>query len=48
VEGLFADLQRAGWLHPFEAVWCWSVTEVDPRLEALETPERGWLERLHF
>jgi len=34
-EGLFADLQHAGWLHPFEAVWCWSVTEADPRLQDL-------------
>jgi hypothetical protein len=31
-EGLFAALQEAGWLHPYEAVWSWSVEEGDPRL----------------
>ncbi len=24
-EGLFAALQEAGWLHPYEAVWSWTV-----------------------
>jgi hypothetical protein len=45
-EGLFAALQDAGWLHPYEAVWSWCVEEGDPRLMNLSTPERGWLERL--
>jgi hypothetical protein len=45
-EGLFAALQDAGWLHPYEAVWTWSVAEGDPRLEDLRTPERTWFERL--
>jgi hypothetical protein len=31
-EGLFAALQDAGWLHPYEAVWSWSVEERGPRL----------------
>ncbi|HYO58419.1 hypothetical protein [Archangium sp.] len=31
-EGLFAALQDAGWLHPYEAVWSWTVEEGDPRL----------------
>ena len=26
-EGLFAALQNAGWLHPYTAVWSWSVEE---------------------
>ncbi|WNG45963.1 hypothetical protein F0U60_18960 [Archangium minus] len=26
-EGLFAALQVAGWLHPYEAVWRWTVEE---------------------
>lgn len=26
-EGLFAALQAEGWLHPYEAVWSWTVVE---------------------
>jgi hypothetical protein len=26
--GLFAALQEAGWLHPYVAVWSWTVEEV--------------------
>lgn len=29
-EGLFAALQDAGWLHPYEAVWSWTVEDGDP------------------
>ncbi|MFL5348038.1 MAG: hypothetical protein ACJ8AT_24875 [Hyalangium sp.] len=31
-EGLFAALQDAGWLHPYVAVWSWTVEEGDSRL----------------
>jgi hypothetical protein len=29
-EGLFAALQEAGWLHPYVAVWSWTVEAEDP------------------
>ncbi|WP_331118358.1 hypothetical protein [Archangium sp.] len=29
-EGLFAALQDAGWLHPYVAVWSWTVEAVGP------------------
>ncbi len=45
-EGLFGMLERAGWLHPYEAAWTWTMQSNDPRLGDLTTPHRGWLEAL--
>ena len=28
-EGLFRMIERAGWLHPYDAVWSWTVWESD-------------------
>ncbi|MFT4627377.1 MAG: hypothetical protein ACI8PZ_006061 [Myxococcota bacterium] len=40
-EGLFADLQDAGWLFPYTAVWRWSVRVEDGQVVAMgDRP--GW------
>ena len=43
-EGLFGMLEQAGWLHPYDAEWTWTMTVDDPRLADLTTPRRSWLE----
>ncbi|WP_375772454.1 hypothetical protein NR798_16715 [Archangium gephyra] len=40
-EGLFAALQAAGWLHPYEAVWSWTVEEGEPSRSAAPTESRA-------
>ncbi|WP_224370941.1 hypothetical protein [Hyalangium versicolor] len=44
-EGLFAALQDAGWLHPYEAVWSWTVEDGDTSPKAQREKER--LAELH-
>ena len=45
-EGLFWVLQERGWLHPYRAVWRWSVAADDPRLDELDEPVRDLRERV--
>jgi hypothetical protein len=44
-EGLFWVLEERGWLHPYTAVWSWSVSAHDPRLEDTTHVDRSWRER---
>jgi len=45
-KSLYWALQERGWLHPYHAVWTWTIWADDPRLDDLETPLHGWQERL--
>jgi hypothetical protein len=47
-EGLFWDLQQAGWLHPYTAEWRWAITSDDPRLADPVHVERSLRERVFW
>jgi hypothetical protein len=44
-EGIFWVLQERGWLHPYTAMWRWSVRSDNPRLQEATTVDRSWRER---
>jgi hypothetical protein len=45
-EGVFWALQERGWLHPYTAVWTFSVQSDDPRLGEVERAQLGRREEL--